>query len=183
MISKLQQIREKKGISQRKLEQLSGVHQQTISRIEKGTPLTKLSTIKKLADALGCKQSDIADLEDEFNKLSEHDFKNVHNYLKATRELLNINPRRLANFLEITEREYLDYEDKNNDVSVDEAMSISTIMMFCWASSKIADDLKAKAHPADLSEIEVKALKALRALSPEDQERFISLIGASSLLK
>ena len=61
MASKLEKIRISRGLSQRKLEQLSGVSQQTISRIEKGVPLIKSNTALKLAKVLECKLSDIMD--------------------------------------------------------------------------------------------------------------------------
>ncbi len=45
--------RQKKGISQKKLEELSGIRQPIISRIEKGTAIPRLDTILKVLAPLG----------------------------------------------------------------------------------------------------------------------------------
>lgn len=52
IVGKLMAVRTKKNISQRKLSELSGVPQKTISRIESGIDSPKLETIGKLAAAL-----------------------------------------------------------------------------------------------------------------------------------
>lgn len=48
-------IREKQGLSQKKLAEKMGVSQQLISRIEKGGENTTLITLKNISDALGKK--------------------------------------------------------------------------------------------------------------------------------
>lgn len=53
LISELIDARNEKGISQRELEQLSGVSQPVIARMEKGTTVPKLDTIMKVLAALG----------------------------------------------------------------------------------------------------------------------------------
>jgi len=51
---KLKDIREKRGVTQEQLADLSGVHQSVISAIERGHTLSpRLDTLKKLAGALG----------------------------------------------------------------------------------------------------------------------------------
>ena len=182
-MSNLEKIRTSKGISQRKLETLSGIHQQTISRYEQGVPLTKIETAKKLAKALGCKVSDIIDVDKSFDNMSVDNLKNVHNYLKATREMLDLNPRRVASFLGMSEKEYLDYENPAQTVDKDEALSMAAVMMFCYAADRISTDLKRKSAPADVSEIEADILNTIRSLSLEDQERAANLIKALRLTK
>jgi transcriptional regulator with XRE-family HTH domain len=51
--SELIKARQERGISQRKLEQLSGVRQPIISRMEKGTVSPHLDTILKVLEPLG----------------------------------------------------------------------------------------------------------------------------------
>lgn len=53
LISELIKARNEKGISQRKLEELSGVKQPIISRMENGTTDPHISTILKLLAPLG----------------------------------------------------------------------------------------------------------------------------------
>lgn len=53
IIPKLMVERNKQGISQRKLSELSNVAQKTISRIESGINIPNVGTLFKLADALG----------------------------------------------------------------------------------------------------------------------------------
>lgn len=52
---KIMATKDRKGISQRKLSELSGVAQKTISRIENGIDVPTLETLGKLAHALGLK--------------------------------------------------------------------------------------------------------------------------------
>ncbi len=57
---RLRQIRQAKGLSMRELEYFSGVRHNTIWRIENGhTTHTHLSTVVKLADALGVEPTDL----------------------------------------------------------------------------------------------------------------------------
>ncbi|MBL7196597.1 MAG: helix-turn-helix transcriptional regulator [Candidatus Omnitrophica bacterium] len=48
-------MRKKKGFTQQQLAQITGFSQQMISRIEKGKQNISLTTLKKVADSLGCK--------------------------------------------------------------------------------------------------------------------------------
>lgn len=53
LISELIDARNEKGISQRELEQLSGVSQPVIARMESGTTVPKLDTVMRVLAALG----------------------------------------------------------------------------------------------------------------------------------
>lgn len=53
LIGELIKARQEKGISQKKLEELSGVKQPIISRMENGTTSPQLDTILKVLAALG----------------------------------------------------------------------------------------------------------------------------------
>jgi len=53
LVGEIIDIRTEKGISQRKLSELSTVAQKTISRIENGVDIPSFSTLYKLAEALG----------------------------------------------------------------------------------------------------------------------------------
>ncbi len=50
---RLREIRREKAMERKELEHLSGVHFTTIVRIELGQSTARLSTAKKIADALG----------------------------------------------------------------------------------------------------------------------------------
>ncbi len=50
----LKEIRQKAGISQEKLAEMSGIPQGSISKIENGTRDFAFSTLQKLLDALKC---------------------------------------------------------------------------------------------------------------------------------
>ncbi len=51
--AKLRDIRRRRALERRELGEISGVHWNTIARIELGrTPTTRASTAKKIADAL-----------------------------------------------------------------------------------------------------------------------------------
>ena len=58
-MTKLQQIRERKGFTKKQLCEVSGVSIPMISLIEKGYKEYKRSTIWKLANALGVEAKDI----------------------------------------------------------------------------------------------------------------------------
>lgn len=183
MTSKLTQIRTSRGISQRRLEQLSGVHQQTISRIEQGYPLNKLSTAQKLAKALNCEPSDLIDVDSGFDSLLGENIKNINNYIKATRELLDLTPRRAANILNMEEKEYLDCENPSNPIPLEDALIICSVLYAEFTRLKLSTMLKANSQPSNISDNEKRVLLELRRLSPEDQEKFINLIIATPLLK
>lgn len=53
VISELIKARNEKGISQRQLEELSGVKQPVIARLERGTTVPRIDTVFKLLYALG----------------------------------------------------------------------------------------------------------------------------------
>lgn len=53
IVGKIMAARDRLKISQRKLSELSGIPQKTISRIENGIDIPKLSTLIKLTTALG----------------------------------------------------------------------------------------------------------------------------------
>ena len=53
LISDLIDARNEKGITQRELEQLSGVSQPVIARMESGSTIPKLDTVMKILAALG----------------------------------------------------------------------------------------------------------------------------------
>ena len=53
IIGELVRARQEKGISQKKLEELSGVRQPIIARMEKGTTSPQLNTILKVLAPLG----------------------------------------------------------------------------------------------------------------------------------
>ncbi len=55
LIGELIKARQEKGISQKKLEELSGVRQPVIARMEKGITSPQLDTIMKVLGALGKK--------------------------------------------------------------------------------------------------------------------------------
>jgi DNA-binding XRE family transcriptional regulator len=59
-MNRLKEVRKNKGISQRKLAELSGISRQTIHMIESDPEFNaKVDTFKKLAEALGVDFSDI----------------------------------------------------------------------------------------------------------------------------
>ncbi|WP_279223369.1 helix-turn-helix domain-containing protein [Megamonas hypermegale] len=53
LISEMIKAREEKGISQKKLEELSGVKQPVIARLEKGKTIPQIETVLKVLGALG----------------------------------------------------------------------------------------------------------------------------------
>ncbi len=55
LISEIIKARKKKGISQKKLEELSGVKQPIIARMERGTTNPQLDTMVKILTPLGMK--------------------------------------------------------------------------------------------------------------------------------
>ena len=52
LVTRLREWREKRGLSLRKLADLSGIHYVTLARIEAGLIDPRLSTLRKLAKAL-----------------------------------------------------------------------------------------------------------------------------------
>lgn len=62
LIEEITKVRQEKGLSQRQLEELSGVKQPIIARMENGTSIPNLNTILKLLVPLG-KTLYIGDIE------------------------------------------------------------------------------------------------------------------------
>lgn len=183
MVSKLEKKRLDRGLSQRRLEELSGVHQQTISRIEKGMPLTKLTTANKLAKALDCLVSEIIDVDSGYDKLAAANMKNFNVYLEATRTLADLTPRAAAKLFDMTDDEYMSFEAPDAEMTKDELLTMSYLILSDFINKKLSSLLKLPTPSSDLSEKESLALEELRALSPEEQDRFIHLIKATPLLK
>lgn len=52
IVGKLMAARDRKGLSQRDLSEITGIPQKTISRIESGKDVPKLQTLFKLSEAL-----------------------------------------------------------------------------------------------------------------------------------
>lgn len=184
MTSNLEKIRVSKGLSQSKLEELSGVHQQTISRIENGRPLTKLTTAQALAQALGCKVSDLMDIDPGADTLWQKSSLHSAVFLKAIREYAGITPRKMAVFLNITEKEYLDLE-KKKELSKDVSLSLLSVILFSFLSSEISNTLsdKEKETGLELSDKETQIIELYRNLDEENQERLLNLIKAVPLIK
>lgn len=63
---KMMQLRKKKGVTQAELASLCETTQQTIAKIEKGLVDPKLSTLNKIAVALGCELSELFFSKSEF---------------------------------------------------------------------------------------------------------------------
>lgn len=182
-MSKLKEIREKRGISQRELERISGIQQQSISLYEKGKPLSKLYVAKRLAQALGCNINDILDFDAIIAPEVKFSTDDVHNYITYTRNLLELTPRRIASFLEISEKEYNDFEDPNTIVTNEQAKTVVAAMYMLYNAKMLGNTLKQPSFSSDISEKEQAVLKEFRSLSAEHQDRFINLIVATPLLK
>ena len=60
LIGELIKARQEKGITQKQLEELSGVKQPVIARMEKGTSIPKVDTILKVLAPLGKKLAVVA---------------------------------------------------------------------------------------------------------------------------
>ena len=99
MTSKLEKIRVSRGLSQRRLEGLSGIKQQQISLMEKGLVTINFTQARRLAKALDCQPSDVVDIDAGYNKLSKEELQNVHKYLQATFDLTDISLKKTANLL------------------------------------------------------------------------------------
>jgi transcriptional regulator with XRE-family HTH domain len=73
IIGELIKARQEKGLSQKKLEEISGVKQPVIARMEKGTTNPNLSTIMKVLFSLG-KTLYIGDLPESAKAKKEFDY-------------------------------------------------------------------------------------------------------------
>lgn len=67
LIGEIIKARNERGISQRKLEEISGVRQPVIARMESGTNDPQLSTILKILASLG-KTLEIVSIEEDLKK-------------------------------------------------------------------------------------------------------------------
>ncbi|PLS87309.1 MAG: hypothetical protein CYG60_02565 [Actinobacteria bacterium] len=56
--ARLRELRKRKAMERRELERASGVHWTTIARLELGQAAMRISTARKLADALGVDPSE-----------------------------------------------------------------------------------------------------------------------------
>ncbi len=63
LIGEMIKAREEKGITQKELEEMSGIKQPMIARIEKGKSIPQLETVQRLLFSLG-KKLVIADLKE-----------------------------------------------------------------------------------------------------------------------
>ena len=81
------------------------------------------------------------------------------------------------------EKEYLDCENPDNPTPLDDALIICSALFAEFARIKLSTMLNVNSAPEDISDNEAKALQELRALSIEDQDKFINLIRATPLIK
>ena len=184
MVTKLEKMRLARGLSQRRLEELSGVHQQTISRIEKGTALLdKLTTARKLAKVLDCSPSDLIDIDAKFDTLSSEELGTFGAYLKATRELLGLNVRQAARLVGLEDSDILARESEDDTAKKDEILTIAAILYTDFINKKMSAALRVQPEPEVRNRKEGEVLDVFNSLSPEEQERFIHLIKATPLLK
>ena len=184
MASKLEIMRKNRNLSQGKLEKLTGISQQQISQIETGKAvLDSIRTAAKFAKALDCSISDLVDVDKDIDKLFQLDTSNLHNYLKATRELFELSSGRVATILQMSDNEYLDLESKESELTLENARLIAATMFFAWQSGNISNTLKYEAQPVDMSENEQRLIKAMRSQPAEDQEKMINVIKAIGLIK
>jgi transcriptional regulator with XRE-family HTH domain len=79
---KITQIRKAKGITQTELAERCGTTQQQIARIENGSVDPRLSTLRRVADALECELSDL--------------FFTRHEFLSEIREVAALQSRKLT---------------------------------------------------------------------------------------
>lgn len=67
---RLRQVRERLFVTQEELSERTGLSRATISRIESGLQRPRISTVRKLADALGVPPDDLVDWSDEADDLA-----------------------------------------------------------------------------------------------------------------
>lgn len=183
MASNLEKIRIEKGLSQNRLAELSGVHQQTISRIEKGGTLQNLRQATKLAKALGCDPSDLIKIDSKYDKMVEAELKNIHKFLEATFELSGNNLRQSANLLNMSSDELKDFQDNATDLTTAEGLQLAFVCLFPFIARTISANIRQGQSQKAGNPKEQEVLEAFRSLSPENQERFINLIKATPLLR
>jgi transcriptional regulator with XRE-family HTH domain len=59
MLRRLRDVRERKFLTQRELSERSGVAQSTIARIEQGLQPARITTARRLAEALGVEPQEL----------------------------------------------------------------------------------------------------------------------------
>ena len=182
MQTKLEKIRTSRGLSQRRLGELSGVYQQTISLIERGKPIQNLRQAEKLAKALNCKVSEIISVDSNYDKMSAENLKDIHKFLQAGFEFSGTDLRKIANILGVTEANLKDFQNKSEDLSVNDGLMLVFFSLFPIVARKMYSslDINALSIPENTEEAEV--LSAFRALTPDERQRFIHLIKAMPLL-
>ena len=65
MLVKLRQVRERLFVTQAELAQRTGISEATLSRIENSLQRPRISTVRKIADALGVRPEELVDWEAE----------------------------------------------------------------------------------------------------------------------
>lgn len=182
MKTKLEKIRLSKGLSQNRLAELSGVHQQTISLIEKGKPIQNLRQAQKLANALNCNPSDLIEVDSGYDKMTAQDLKNIHKFLQATFEFVGADIRSSARMLGISDAELKDFQLETEDLSVNDGLMLAFFSLLPVVAKNVFSSLKVNALNTPNNDEEAEVLRAFRALTPEERERFIHLIKATPLL-
>ncbi len=184
MTSKLEKIRVSRGLSQKRLEDLSGVKQQQISLIEKGKPIINLNQARRLAKALGCHPSELIDIDTGYDRLTEIDLRDIHKYLQATFDLTGINLRKSANLLNVDVAKLKDFKEGVLDLTVEDGLLLAFVSMLPLVARKISDSLSINNKILSVDDDrEQEVLEVFRTLSDEEKERFVHLIKATPLLK
>lgn len=183
MTSKLEKIRVERGISQSRLEIMSGVKQQQISLIERGRPINSIEQAKKLAKALNCKPGDLLDIDVPASNLETSDLKNIHKYFEATTNLTGTPLRRVADLLNLDVSELKDFRDESTILDDDDGLLLSFVALLPFVSKKISSFVRERKVVTASNDKEKEVLEAFRGLTPEEQERFIHLIKATPLIK
>ena len=182
MTTKLEKIRLSRGLSQNRLSELSGVHQQTISLIEKGKPIQSLRQVQKLANALNCNPSDLIEVDSGYDKMTAQELKNIHKFLQATFEFVGADVRTTARMLGISETELKDFKSETENLSVNDGLMLVFFSLVPVVAKNIFSTLKINEATTPNNNEEAEVLSAFRALTPEERERFIHLIKATPLL-
>lgn len=182
MTTKLEKIRLSKGLSQNRLAELSGVHQQTISLIEKGKPIQNLRQVRKLASALNCNPSDLVEVDKGYDQMTAQELKNIHKFLQATFEFVGSDVRTTARMLGISDAELKDFQSETEDLSVNDGLMLAFFSLLPVVAKNVFSSLDINASNVPDNNEEAEVLNAFRALTPEERERFIHLIKATPLL-
>ena len=169
---KLRQMREKRGFSQKRLEELTGYAQQSISLIEKGEKtLRDMDIATRLARALSCEMYEITNGELTIDNPNAFTGNNLHLYLKATRELLGLQNYEAADCLNMNEKEYSDYEKPENAPNKDECRKLAASLFFTW----FANRLTAEVRNIDKEDDTTGNVSVFRSLPPEKQTYLLEL--------